>query len=332
MYASTIRSNSFRTLIFALAVAAALAYSVGCYDDNMGDMIALENAKYQELPVAVPDGFPVPGDGGVITTMDIKLASVRLSWRRASDDITPQGDLEYRVYYAKTPIPTSAAAEAYGTPFGAWTADLTGMDVTGLSGSTVYYFNVLVRDGDLHISNYIMVSATTSTPGAAVYLFSAGSRQGNLSTVYSASIRKDVDSICRSSATYAKLGTGNVRAFISVDNVDSIKNMPANYGIPLTWAIKSAGGAGIASSWSSLFQSSGLPDTLEHLGVVLTFWWSGSVKDGVFDSGNSCNGWTDNTNSYDGTVGAHNNSAFPQWVGSAQRHCNNSHEVLCVAW
>ncbi|MBN1534821.1 MAG: fibronectin type III domain-containing protein, partial [Spirochaetes bacterium] len=301
-----------RRVLITLLLSAIAPLLAACYDDGMEELMELENTYVQTLPLLIPDGYPVPGNGGIITTMDITLSSVRLSWQRATDDVTPQGDLRYRVYYANEPIPTAAAAMAVGTPFNGWTADLTGMDVTGLLGSTVYYFNVLVRDGDLHVSSYIMVSATTSDPAATIYLFSAGSpRRGNLSTMYTASLRNDLDDICRDSATYKALGKGNVRAFISAPDGDSIRMMPVNHGVPVTWPIKSVWGDTIAANWYALFY--GIGDTLQDLGVIDGFWWSGSLADGSYDAAGNCNGWANGTGGFDGAVGAHHRTTM-QWL------------------
>jgi hypothetical protein len=323
--------SRIREMLPGLLMCLPLAVFASCYDGGMDELMELENTYVQTLPVAVPEGYPVPGNGGVLTVMNITDGSVRIEWLRATDDATPQEDLEYRVYYATDPIPTAAAAESQGTPFNSWTDDLTGMDITGLLGSTVYYFNVLVRDGDMNISNYIMVSATTSNPSAVVYLFAEGStHEGNLSTMFTDSVRDDVDDICRASAAYKALGTKNVHAFISVTPADTIKNMPKNFGVPLTWAVKTAGETTIAANWIALF--SNLPDTLLHLGVLGLDWWSGSLEDGSFDSAGSCNNWADGTNASKGTVGSQIDESYPEWLSDTQRTCNTKREVLCLTW
>ncbi|MBN1533572.1 MAG: fibronectin type III domain-containing protein [Spirochaetes bacterium] len=332
---TTIRSR-LRALAPAILCAAA-AILAACYDDGMEELMELENYYSRTPPLAVPEGYPVPGNGGVITVADVTPTSVRLEWQRATDDATPQGYLKYRVYYATEPISTAAAAMKAGTPFNGWTADLTGIDVTGLYGgsnasvivvSTTYYFNVLVSDGDMHISNYIMVAVTPSTATRYVYLFAEGTaRRGNLSTTSDA--RGDIDSLCRSSETFKALGTGNVRGFISVSSDDSIGTMPVNFGVPQSWTVRSPGGRIIASSWSALFDD--LSYTLEALNVVDDFWWSGSLADGSYDAAGNCSGWADGTGGSDGAVGAHHRTTM-QWLHWGRHNCNTERHVLCLSW
>lgn len=90
---------------------------------------------------------PNPGNSGLIVSTDQTTSSVTLNWTAATDDITLQAGLEYQVYYSMSNnISTVSACEANGNPFGAYAANITTKEVTGLTAGTLYYFNVLVKD------------------------------------------------------------------------------------------------------------------------------------------------------------------------------------------
>lgn len=81
-----------------------------------------------------------------ISAANITQSSVELSWQRATDDISNQSALSYRVYQSNTNnIGTVSEIEENGTPVGDFMADTAVKTVTGLSSST-YFFNVIVVD------------------------------------------------------------------------------------------------------------------------------------------------------------------------------------------
>ena len=83
--------------------------------------------------------------------------SVTLAWSAATDNVTPQAQIEYLVYEASTPGGESYAAPSYVTPAGA-----TSYAVGGLAPSTTYYFVVRARDQAGNIdTNTIEHAATT---------------------------------------------------------------------------------------------------------------------------------------------------------------------------
>jgi hypothetical protein len=105
----------------------------------------------------------VPGNGGVIIASNIQGYSIDLIWTKATDDETPQEELEYRVFYStKSDIDTVAKAEAYGTEvFSGWRTDIDSITVNGLNQDTTYFFNVIVMDSSGFVVSYTMMSATT---------------------------------------------------------------------------------------------------------------------------------------------------------------------------
>ncbi|MGQ9843473.1 MAG: hypothetical protein ACUVRK_07885 [Spirochaetota bacterium] len=198
-----------------------------------------------------------------------------------------------------------------------------------------YYANVCVRDPDNNISIYYPVSFTTK---GIIYLFNAGSYTGDLANaIYNTSVisvRDSVNQLCNEALEdkYPMLPHDNYIALISIDEVDSIKNIPANYPHFLTdWPIYSAEGFLIAYTWQDLMDTS-IIDTLQNTGVCDSFWWSGSLADGSCDIVNTCNGWTIGTNQYKGRGGVHNTNGS-NWISYSQTfHCNNERYLLGLCW
>ncbi|MBP7583924.1 MAG: hypothetical protein KBA61_07810 [Spirochaetes bacterium] len=292
-----------------------------CYNDTIDSTITQENSYAESVEIV-----PIPGNSGMIQTSSITSDSLQLAWTAATDEKTPQAELEYRVYRAASSvIRTPDDAELNGTPLSDWTADASSMDVTGLESGRVHYFNVIVRAQDGRKAAYVMVSATTV---GVVYLYSAdGTHTGNLTTPYTSSARADVDSIC---APIPVSGPLTAHAFISIGANDAIKDFPARYGAPSSWPVKSVSGNQIAWNWADMLDGS-INMKLEAAGVASTFWWSGSTTEGGFDTENNCSGWTEGTNKAQGMEGAHN-LISEEWLARDARNCNNALKILCVAW
>lgn len=302
-----------------------------CYEDDFGTTISQENNYSNSGEI-----LPLPGNSGMISASDITDDGLNLTWARATDEKTPQSELEYRIYRSDSSnIGSPDTTELNGTPLADWTADATSISVSGLEGGKVYYFNVLVKAQDGRKAAYTMVAATTV---GVVYMFSAyGTRTGNLTTLFSASARTDVDKICSPalspvamSVSVAIPAVKNIRAFISISADDAIKNFPARYGIPANWPLKSFSGNQIAWTWADMLDGS-INMKLEAAGIASTFWWSGSASDGSFDSSNNCSGWTERISEFQGMAGAHN-LLSEEWLARDARNCNNSLQVLCVGW
>ncbi len=110
---------------------------------------------------------PAPGDSGAISTGNVTETSVELSWAVASDDTS--AFLDYKVVYlASDDIDTVTDAEENGTTVTDWSTDLTNATASGLSVSTTYYFNVLVRDDAGNFAAYTSTSATTLTSAVSL--------------------------------------------------------------------------------------------------------------------------------------------------------------------
>ncbi|MBN2535289.1 MAG: hypothetical protein JXB88_20585 [Spirochaetales bacterium] len=104
---------------------------------------------------------PVQGGAGAITTISGPTLII-LIWTKATDNATQQNKLQYLVYYSLADnIDTVANIEANGTPVGTYMNNISTKTVNGLSNSTTYYFNVIVKDQSNNKTAYIMISQTT---------------------------------------------------------------------------------------------------------------------------------------------------------------------------
>ena len=312
-------------------------YFIVIVRDGDGNMAAYLTVSATTLSVS--DEYPVPGNGGIITTGARSTTEIQLIWTRADDAQTPRAELEYRVYRSDSNnISTPALAEANGTVVLEWTQDTVTAVSDGLTPGTGYYFNVVVRDGDGNMAAYFTVSVTTLTD--AMYMFSAGLYAGNLSDATAGSkaarvavvvpVRDNIDALCEAakSSTYASLPCLNVRAFISVSPSDDIAGMPANFSVPTGRRIVGPGGTQIVDSWASLLDGA-IDTSLGDAAVASDHWWSGSLPDGTFNADNNCGGWT--TESDKGRSGLHNKTDS-NWIEGNTPNCSASRYVLCVCW
>ena len=114
----------------------------------------------QIIPILVPGpvvdqtGVPVPGDSELTSTST--GINFTLSWEKATDNITAQSNLKYRVYYSTSNnISTISDVLINGTNLGTAETDISQKQVTTLPLGN-YYFNVLVMDEDYLMSAYTM--------------------------------------------------------------------------------------------------------------------------------------------------------------------------------
>ncbi len=312
-------------VIFLLTV---LPLFNACYNDGINEIVDNEDAAAQN-----PDSsgyFPIPGNNGIIVTSSVNANSVTLQWTTGSDDETQTSALRYRLYRSlSNNIITANDAMNNGSPVTDWYIDTTTAMAETLDPGTTYYFNVLIKDGDDHVSAYTTTSATTR---GAIYIFSVGSFQGDMVTMTSPSAREELDTICAAfkKEHYPELDTTRVMAFISITDTDSIENFPAIHGVPLDWPVKSPDGTLVAYSWSDLTDGT-INKTLDDAGVSTSSWWSGSTQDGGYDTGFTCSGWTSASPFEKGRVGEID-SLVKDWLQGGQPACVSTHELLCICW
>jgi hypothetical protein len=105
------------------------------------------NAVYAMTSFSTLDNTaPTSGNSGLLMISAMGSTSATVNWTKAADDVTPQANLEYCLYYSMSHILTSLSDIDGETPYLTFTADISSMTISGLSSSTLYYFNVVVRD------------------------------------------------------------------------------------------------------------------------------------------------------------------------------------------
>ncbi|WP_423222515.1 DUF1554 domain-containing protein [Candidatus Amarolinea aalborgensis] len=141
--------------------------------------------------------------------------------------------------------------------------------------------------------------------------------------------RTGADTLCQS-ASNKPAGYSSYRAFISVSATDEIRDMPANYGVPTSYAVRSTNNTLIASNWSDLLDGS-INTYLAAAGVYVNGpydWWSGSLQDGSLD-GVNCASWTNlNAPGRSGRFEYSNSN----WIYAAVYGCNSGANLLCIAY
>lgn len=117
--------------------------------------------------ITAPTVGTLSGVTGKINTSNATTTSIDLAWAAATDDITTQNNLQYRVVYSTSNnITTLINAQNNGQVFNSgvnngWATNITSSTVTGLAPGTLYYFNVIVKDEAGNQSVYSGSSGTT---------------------------------------------------------------------------------------------------------------------------------------------------------------------------
>jgi len=110
--------------------------------------------------VMVSTDVTPPVFSGISSIGSITTTSMVLSWSAATDNVTPQGNIQYLVYMSTTP-----GGENFAMPNFTTTPGVTSFNVTGLNPDTVYYFVVRAMDEAGNIdTNIVEKSAKTLAP------------------------------------------------------------------------------------------------------------------------------------------------------------------------
>ncbi|MDH5681390.1 MAG: chitobiase/beta-hexosaminidase C-terminal domain-containing protein, partial [Spirochaetota bacterium] len=115
---------------------------------------------------------PTPGNTGTITTSAVVSTGLTLNWTASTDNVTVPANLRYFVYQSASAMNDIPTAEGSTLLNAGGTLDIATLDVTGLSPSTNYHFNIVVVDEANQKALYTNVSQTTlgdttaPTPGA----------------------------------------------------------------------------------------------------------------------------------------------------------------------
>lgn len=114
-----------------------------------------ENPPTDDMMTSSADTNPALFEGA--TSAVTAPSAVTLSWKAARDEVSPSAKIVYLVYQS-----TTAGGENFAMPSYTTQAGATNYAVTGLEGSTKYYFVVRSRDEAGNIdTNTKEVSATT---------------------------------------------------------------------------------------------------------------------------------------------------------------------------
>jgi|GEM_PF-3721973 len=118
--------------------------------------------------------------------------------------------------------------------------------------------------------------------------------------------RAGLDIHCDTDANKPVIANSTTRAFISVNEADEIRDMPANYDIPTDEIIYRADGeTQIADNFAALLNAP-LAVSIADTPVLM---WSGSNSDGSLDE-NNCTNWTTSDGGFAGANGQINLSEF----------------------
>lgn len=185
---------------------------------------------------------------------------------------------------------------------------------------------LMVNESGVMSANDIRNIEVICAANPIIKMFSAGSYNGNLGG------RAGADAKCVAAATSMNLDCPfSVRAFLSVDANDEIRDMPTRYGVPTNSPIRTIVGTNIQDNWSALLSGS-LITALQNAGVVSgNYWWAGSNDASGTLSSATCNGWTSSINSDQGRAG-YSPSETTTWIGSVQANCANAYEVVCLCF
>jgi len=125
------------------------------------------------LPRAMADGADSVAptvSNSVITSSVITDKGTTLGWNAATDDVTTQAYIEYKVVCSTAAnIELALTAEQNGTVLKDWTPDITTYTVSGQTPNTIYYYNVLAKDAAGNETAYTMKQQNTLRGSIAVF-------------------------------------------------------------------------------------------------------------------------------------------------------------------
>jgi hypothetical protein len=157
--------------------------------------------------------------------------------------------------------------------------------------------------------------------------------------------RTGADDLCVAAAAKladASFSLAHVHAFVSVSDLDEIRDMPSNYGVPTDRPVGSVSGNAVAADWRGLLGGT-LLQSLNDAGIRTggSGWYSGSNADGsvatttTTDGGvhpYTCSGWTSVDGFLDGEYGLGGDTTSG-WISVSRATCAlGNYSLLCVGW
>jgi hypothetical protein len=168
-------------------------------------------------------------------------------------------------------------------------------------------------------------AGTDCAVDAGLFMFTTlpGSYKGNLGG------RSGADALCvtAKAASFASLACTHVRAFLSVNLADEIRDMPINYSVPTNLPVKRPNGTVIDSSFPSLLAGGIMSSAAPFLGR--DSFWGGSTEDGSLLQ--TCGGWTISDGSDGGTLGSMT-ATDDHWLLKGGWSCEFDFPLVCLCW
>ncbi|HXK72156.1 MAG TPA: Ig-like domain-containing protein, partial [Clostridia bacterium] len=143
-----------------------IAVNQGNITVNIPDAIAQDtagnsNTAATELAYIYDNQTPVVNSTTEISVDVTDTESIRFSWDAATDNISSASNLLYKAYYSiRDDIGNLTDILSNGIAINDWSDDMS-VTATGLSASTIYYINVIVKDETGNMSAYSKVTGIT---------------------------------------------------------------------------------------------------------------------------------------------------------------------------
>ena len=184
------------------------------------------------------------------------------------------------------------------------------------------------------ITGALEISSIPKPADSIVFYFTPPNFKGNLGG------RTGADQICKNyldneSISMFNNSCSNVRALISIDSNDEIRDMVSNYNVPTNKALRGPTGLKFGTSWDNLTNGS----WNYRLDIILGVYqagsdstntpWGGSTTGGALD-GIHCSNFT--SNSGEGRTLSSQNNYGPNFYGGANANCNEKKSLYCICF
>jgi hypothetical protein len=160
--------------------------------------------------------------------------------------------------------------------------------------------------------------------------------------------RTGADTLCRNAIPSGLTCSNQVRAFLSVDATDELRDMEANYDLDPALPIKATNGSLVSDNFAtiiggaaSVFEdgpSGNNTDTSigANVGTIDLYFPTGSNQDGSVSAGLTCSGWTSNSGGdFFDDVDHFNLGMFPEGGGDCSTGSDSGNQqetLLCLCW
>jgi hypothetical protein len=190
-------------------------------------LVACDAGKSSDSSSGDDTTAPTPGNSGTITTSSVSGTTLTLNWTAARDEVTAESELQYAVYQSSASnISAVSDCEDNGTLLQDYTANLTTQTVSGLSLSTTYYFNVIVKDRAGNKAAYTIKEQTTTATSD-----STAPTPGNSGTITTSSVSGTsltLNWTAASDDTTSQPDLQYLAYYSTSNNIDTVSNCESN--------------------------------------------------------------------------------------------------------